>query len=124
MYRSGRPACERSAFHLPGKSKGHRQHLPVNFVLLNSPPQTFCFVITTCNFNDILTIRTRLALHYIITCFVFVFSSTWTLFVDCTKRYTEHCFEESKRKVFNKAVENSIELVHQMCTSPQYQTGC
>ncbi|KAL4142750.1 hypothetical protein QTP88_005160 [Uroleucon formosanum] len=47
---------------------------------------------------------------------------TWTLFVDCTKRYTEHCFEESKRKVFNKAVENSIELVHQMCTSPQYQT--
>ncbi|XP_015368887.1 PREDICTED: uncharacterized protein LOC107165246 [Diuraphis noxia] len=47
---------------------------------------------------------------------------TWTLFVDCTKRYTEHCFEENKRKVFNKAVENSIELVHQMCTSPQYQT--
>lgn len=48
---------------------------------------------------------------------------TWTLFVDCTKKYTEHCFEESKRKVFNKAVENSIELVHQMCTSPQYQAG-
>lgn len=48
---------------------------------------------------------------------------TWTMFVDCTKRYTEHCFEESKRKVFNKAVENSIELVHQMCTSTQYQTG-
>ncbi|XP_050534106.1 uncharacterized protein LOC126901585 isoform X2 [Daktulosphaira vitifoliae] len=47
---------------------------------------------------------------------------TWTLFVDCTKKYTEHCFEESKRKAFNKAVENSIELVHQMCTSPQYQT--
>ncbi|VVC41426.1 Hypothetical protein CINCED_3A025470, partial [Cinara cedri] len=47
---------------------------------------------------------------------------TWTLFVDCTKKYTEHCFEESKRKIFNKAVENSIELVHQMCTSPQYQT--
>jgi len=45
------------------------------------------------------------------------------MFVDCTKRYTEHCFEESKRKVFNKAVENSIELVHQMCTSPQYQAG-
>lgn len=45
------------------------------------------------------------------------------MFVDCTKRYTEHCFEESKRRVFNKAVENSIELVHQMCTSPQYQTG-
>lgn len=51
------------------------------------------------------------------------FLRTWTLFVDCTKRYTEHCFEESKRKVFNKAVENSIELVHKMCTSPQYQTG-
>jgi len=45
------------------------------------------------------------------------------MFVDCTKKYTEHCFEESKRKIFNKAVENSIELVHQMCTSPQYQTG-
>lgn len=48
---------------------------------------------------------------------------TWTLFVDCTKKYTEHCFEESKRKVFTKAVETSIELVNQMCTSPQYQAG-
>lgn len=48
---------------------------------------------------------------------------TWSQFVDCVKRYTDLCFTETKRKEFHKAVENPVDLVHQMCTSADYQTG-
>lgn len=48
---------------------------------------------------------------------------TWNQFVDCVKRYTDLCFTENKRKEFNKAVESPVDLVHQMCTSPDYQKG-
>lgn len=47
----------------------------------------------------------------------------WQEFVDCVKRYTDLCFTESKRKEFNKAVESPVDLVHQMCTSSDYQQG-
>lgn len=79
-----------------------------------------------CRYNIIKLILIRLHVPITILCKFFdiiLFRRTWTQFVECTKRYTQHCFEESKRKVFDKAVENSIELVHKMCTSPQYQTG-
>ncbi|XKL64035.1 hypothetical protein PGB90_004121 [Kerria lacca] len=46
---------------------------------------------------------------------------TWSQFVDCIKRYTDLCFTENKRKEFNKAVESPVDLVHQMCTSTDYQ---
>jgi hypothetical protein len=43
--------------------------------------------------------------------------------VDCVKRYTDRCFTESRRQEFNKAVENPVDSVHQMCTVTNYQTG-
>ncbi|XP_065172216.1 uncharacterized protein [Atheta coriaria] len=46
---------------------------------------------------------------------------TWNQFVDCLKSYTERCFTDQQRRQFNKAVENPIESVHQMCMQPQYQ---
>ncbi|KAF5303325.1 hypothetical protein FQA39_LY10064 [Lamprigera yunnana] len=46
---------------------------------------------------------------------------TWNNFVDCLKKYTESCFTEQQRRQFNKAIENPIQSVHQMCTQPQYQ---
>ncbi|KYB27115.1 hypothetical protein TcasGA2_TC033313 [Tribolium castaneum] len=46
---------------------------------------------------------------------------TWNKFVDCLKYYTDNCFTEQQRRQFNKAVEDSIESVHQMCVQPSYQ---
>lgn len=48
---------------------------------------------------------------------------TWNKFVDCIKKYTDKCFSDQQRRQFNKAVENPIESVHQMCMQPHYQTG-
>lgn len=48
---------------------------------------------------------------------------TWNQFVDCLKSYTDRCFTAQQRKQFNKAVENPIESVHQMCTQRTYQQG-
>lgn len=46
---------------------------------------------------------------------------TWNNFVDCLKRYTERCFTDQQRQQFNKAIENPIQSVHQMCTQPNFQ---
>lgn len=48
---------------------------------------------------------------------------TWNKFVDCLKRYIDRCFTEQQRRQFNKAVENPVESVHQMCTQQSYQQG-
>lgn len=48
---------------------------------------------------------------------------TWSQFVTCVKRYIDRCFTESRRQEFNKAVENPVDSVYQMCTVPQYQSG-
>ncbi|XP_066251873.1 uncharacterized protein [Euwallacea similis] len=46
---------------------------------------------------------------------------TWNKFVDCLKDYTDSCFTNQQRRVFNRAVESPIESVHQMCMQPSYQ---
>lgn len=48
---------------------------------------------------------------------------TWNNFVDCLKKYTDRCFTDQQRFQFNKAVENPIESVHQMCMQQDYQDG-
>lgn len=47
----------------------------------------------------------------------------WNKFVDCIRKYTDKCFNDQQRRQFNKAVENPIESVHQMCSQPHYQAG-
>lgn len=47
----------------------------------------------------------------------------WNRFVDCIRKYTDKCFNDNQRREFNKAVENPIESVHQMCSQPHYQAG-
>jgi hypothetical protein len=59
----------------------------------------------------------------ILKCFTSVCWRRWSQFVDCVKRYTDRCFTESRRQEFNKAVENPVDSVHQMCTVTKYQTG-
>lgn len=48
---------------------------------------------------------------------------TWNKFVDCIKKYTDKCFTDQQKRQFNKAVENPIESIHQMCMQPHYQKG-
>ncbi|XP_027198145.2 uncharacterized protein LOC113792460 [Dermatophagoides pteronyssinus] len=45
----------------------------------------------------------------------------WSHFVDCIRRYISHCFEENRRQLFHKSVENSIDTVHAICSSKLYQ---
>lgn len=45
----------------------------------------------------------------------------WSKFVDCIRRYISNCFEESRRALFHKSVENSIDTVHAICSSKMYQ---
>lgn len=47
----------------------------------------------------------------------------WSKFVDCIRRYISNCFEESRRALFHKSVENSIDTVHAICSSKMYQNG-
>ena len=47
----------------------------------------------------------------------------WSKFVDCIRRYISQCFDESRRVVFHKSVENSIDTVHAICSSRVYQNG-
>ena len=46
----------------------------------------------------------------------------WSHFVDCIRRYISHCFEENRRQLFHKSVENSIDTVHAICSSKLYLT--
>nr|XP_018902410.1 PREDICTED: uncharacterized protein LOC109033975 isoform X2 [Bemisia tabaci] len=46
---------------------------------------------------------------------------TWSMFVDCVKRYTDKCFTDQRRQEFNRAVELPVDSVHQMCTDSDYQ---
>jgi len=41
--------------------------------------------------------------------------------VDCIRRYIGACFEESRRALFHKSVESSIDTVHAICSSKVYQ---
>lgn len=49
------------------------------------------------------------------------FGRTWSKFVDCINGYIDRCFTETRRHQFNKAVENPVDSVYQMCTSTSYQ---
>uniref|UniRef100_A0A1B6BXN5 GDNF/GAS1 domain-containing protein n=2 Tax=Clastoptera arizonana TaxID=38151 RepID=A0A1B6BXN5_9HEMI len=48
--------------------------------------------------------------------------STWSQFVNCVKIYTEKCFTDERLKEFNKAVENPVIMVHDLCATSNYQT--
>lgn len=47
--------------------------------------------------------------------------NTWDKFVVCLKEYTEECFSEEQRRVFNNAVESPIENIHELCMNNKYQ---
>jgi len=50
-----------------------------------------------------------------------LFPKTWSEFVSCIKRYTNDCLTADQRADFNRAVGDSINSVHKMCTNQDYK---
>jgi hypothetical protein len=50
-----------------------------------------------------------------------LFPKTWSEFVSCIKRYTSDCLTADQRSDFNRAVGDSINSVHKMCTNQDYK---
>merc|ERR1719187_1810743 len=50
-----------------------------------------------------------------------LFPKTWSEFVSCIKRYTSDCLAADQRADFNRAVGDSINSVHKMCTNLDYK---
>lgn len=50
-----------------------------------------------------------------------LFPKTWSEFVTCIKRYTSDCLTPDQRSDFNRAVGDSINSVHKMCTNEAYK---
>jgi len=51
-----------------------------------------------------------------------LFPETWSKFVDCIKEYTSSCLSQDQKSDFNRAVGDSINSVHKMCTNEAYKT--
>jgi len=50
-----------------------------------------------------------------------LFPKTWSEFVSCIKRYTNDCLTANQRSDFQRAVGDSINSVHKMCTNQDYK---
>eukprot|EP00093_Oithona_nana_P014408 14408.XXX_334637_331793_1 [CDS] Oithona nana genome sequencing. len=50
-----------------------------------------------------------------------VFPKMWSEFIGCTKSFAASCISSSDLSQFNRAVGNSINSVHKMCTNEDYQ---
>jgi len=50
-----------------------------------------------------------------------VFPKMWSDFVGCTKSFGASCISSTELSQFNRAVGNSINSVHKMCTNADYQ---
>jgi len=50
-----------------------------------------------------------------------LFPKTWSEFVTCIKKYTSDCLTSDQRSDFNRAVGDSINSVHKMCTNDAYK---
>jgi len=50
-----------------------------------------------------------------------LFPETWSKFVECIKQYTTSCLSQDQRSDFNRAVGDSINSVHKMCTNEDYK---
>ncbi len=52
-----------------------------------------------------------------------MFPKMWSDFVGCTKSFAASCISSTELSQFNRAVGNSINSVHKMCTNEDYQKG-
>lgn len=50
-----------------------------------------------------------------------LFPRTWSEFVSCIRQYTTECLTQDQRDDFNRAVGDSINSVHKMCTNEDYR---
>jgi len=52
-----------------------------------------------------------------------VFPQTWSQFIACIKSFTATCLSPSQRSDFNRAVGDSINSVHKLCTNEDYKSN-
>ena len=52
-----------------------------------------------------------------------IFPQTWSEYISCIKSFTASCLSSSQRSDFNRAVGDSINSVHKMCTNEDYKHG-
>nr|XP_040574800.1 uncharacterized protein LOC121123737 isoform X2 [Lepeophtheirus salmonis] len=50
-----------------------------------------------------------------------LFPRTWSDFIACVKKYTDNCLNNEEKTDFNRAVGDSINVVHRMCTNEDYK---
>jgi len=50
-----------------------------------------------------------------------LFPRTWSEFVSCIRQYTSECLSTDQKADFNRAVGDSINSVHKMCTNTDYK---
>ena len=66
----------------------------------------------------------KIILDFFLFCFCSdVFPKMWSDFVGCTKSFGASCISSTELSQFNRAVGNSINSVHKMCTNADYQKG-
>jgi len=51
-----------------------------------------------------------------------LFPQTWSKFVECIKDYTNTCLSSDQKSELNRAVGDSINSVHKMCTNEDYKS--
>lgn len=51
-----------------------------------------------------------------------IFPKTWSEYISCIKSFTSSCLSSSQRSDFNRAVGDSINSVHKMCTNEDYKS--
>lgn len=51
-----------------------------------------------------------------------LFPRTWSEFVSCVRQYTQDCLSSEQTADFNRAVGDSINSVHKMCTNEDYKS--
>jgi len=51
-----------------------------------------------------------------------IFPKTWSEYISCIKSFTSSCLSTSQRSDFNRAVGDSINSVHKMCTNEDYKS--
>ena len=52
-----------------------------------------------------------------------IFPKTWSEHISCIKSFTSTCLSTNQRSDFNRAVGDSINSVHKMCTNEDYKSG-
>ena len=73
--------------------------------------------------SDLMRSFHKLTFFSIFNNFSEIFPKTWSEHISCIKSFTSTCLSTNQRSDFNRAVGDSINSVHKMCTNEDYKSG-